>query len=413
MSANVGQIGRVGKAFQEVAELAVKAGSVQGLLDFVHSVPQGEIPIAFRQRIAFLLGIQDAPPGAAGITDQVQEFWGQEEIDIMGIKTPIGAQGMVSAYSDFSRGQALSADLLLLGVGVNIRGPDYRYRLRGGATASKDKLASPDAWTLEDLTNGALAPDFLNAELDVGGCAWDAAEDFCDGFNLKFTVADRVNIIDDPVKEIASCGEKRHGFGMSSSEIIVARDVSQVNALYNGLPSGNPFNGRQFIATNLERDGLVTVNQNIVSSFKPSRVGEAAKASFGLMSNHPLYTNPGWRFMSMPVLMEGGKPFRFVFRPAQKAYVQRLFNDLGTTERGFYAPDGALTAAGPIGFTEWNPRTQANVARTESNKILKYKFAPLELEICFRGFSLIDQELATALGGAIRKSAGQIVTCGG
>lgn len=392
---------RVNEAFEDL----IRAGNLGDVVNWVRSLPLEEIPITHRVIITAQVPSPDGSAIPAGTGSNA--FWGNDEISPLAVKNPNPSVGIISVYNSFSSGAALQADLFQVGLGTTIAGPDERFVVLGNMFTPQVEQGpqfglSPDDFTLEDIAQSAvsgIAPDMIPAAYDHGGWAWAGCEDFSDGWNMKYTIGDRVDLIDDPVSSIASCGNRRTGHGMSSSLIETTPFVKEVNSIYQKLSGGNPFGTRQFVPINAERTGLAPNGQTYVSTFKPSRLGDLAKASFGLISNHPLYTNPCMRTFASPILIKAGVPFNLTYLPKNRAFVAKFLADIGATFNGNEPSNGFVQSPDPS-MQEWDWRRTPPAAQTTttSGKRITIKDGFLRWETCFYGFSLIEKALIEALG---------------
>lgn len=403
-------VNRVNEAFEDL----IRAGNLGDVVNWVRSLPLEEIPITHRVIITAQVPSPDGSGVPAG--SGANAFWANEEISPLSVKNPNPSVGIISVYNSFSSGQALQADLFQVGLGTTIAGPDERFTVLGNMFTPNPEPGvvfglSPDNFTLDDLAQSAVsgvAPDMIAAAYDHGGWAWSGCEDFTDGWNMKYTIGDRVDLIDDPVSSVASCGNRRTGQGMSSSLIETTPFVIDVNNTYNKLSGGNPFGTRQFVPTNAERTGLAPNAQQYVSTFRPSRLGDTAKASYGLISNHPLYTNPCMRTFASPILIKAGVPFNLTYLPKNRAYVAKFLADIGATFAGNQSSTGFKQSEDTF-MQEWDWRRNPPAAQTTraSGKRITIKDGFIRWETCFYGFSLIEKALVEALG-AMRDQYGAV-----
>lgn len=401
---NSGQVGRVSHALGQVVQNASPTQAMTAL----RSVPLQEIPVAYKADLTFQVPIQDSTAG--GAVDQVKAFWGQSKINPLAVQSVNTNLGIVGVDNDFSGGQALATDLLLMGIGVTLEGEDEEFIVGGVDTASPGgKHASPDVFTAADIASGTvLDTDVVKAYMAWGRYTWSAARNFADGTNMVFKIADRLHVVDEPSYNIASCGTKQHSRGFSNSLIDTGKYVNIVNQAYASLPGGNPFGAStRFISQNLIRTGLDPATG--LSTFDPTYdAGNLAEVAFGAIPNHPLYSNPCWKLFDTPLLMKAGLPFEVYFEEGNSTYFQRLLSDLGSTN------GTTVDADTTVAYTEWDNHSAppgAAAPNTRPSGVHIYKGGNFRFSVCFYGFMLFDKAVSEAFSqvGAQMGNVGGII----
>jgi hypothetical protein len=417
MSRRIGGISHVEDQFAlQLKECDGNVGAAQGVLASKLG-NKIEIPLSLRNEITWELGIQDN----AG-ADEVSSYWGQSKINLLDTQTPNTAQGMVNVSNDFASGSQLGCDFLMFGVGFELVGENMSFALRGNAINSDGTVfVSPDDFLSEDVTAiGAPNTDHLEAGitpavLDFGGCTQRAAEAISDGYALTMLVQQTFPLIGGgpharPLSDFASCGNPEgYAKGMSSSQVDSAFWVNEANDHYSNLSAGNPF-GRRFVPTNVSRQGeqLASTTAHPGSAFSPDSSSDLVDATWGVDSQHPLYTNECWKPFLTPVLIRQGAPFQVYLEEYDQAFAARAKAMLGTTFAGNQAIDttGAAAAVGFGGvgtagtFTEVNTGAAADVIGLSTNsQCVVYKYGLLRMRVCFYGYQIVDPDVTTLLMG--------------
>src|SRR5512143_4032637 len=280
-------------------------GNLGQMVQALKCVPNWDVPMGLHEFSLFQLPINDIGTG-----NGLQSFWGRSQIPLVGKgDTTNPSQGLIDAYSDFSSGAALAAPFVIMGVGLTFASESACFSLPGVAVPPANATAiSPDAYLTEDTTAGGhqVNVSAVKAQLEWGRPGWAFAEDICDGFCAIMRVGNTSYLIDEPVKDFASCGVDRYDMGFSSCQLETPWFVDQTNAAYQGMNGGNPLGaaGLVFVPTNVTRTGLVAAGTS--STFSPSREGERVDASFGAAPKHKLYTNSCWKIFDFPIFMPAG-----------------------------------------------------------------------------------------------------------
>lgn len=410
---------KAGKFEYDLLQSLQGANSAGEVTQVLKNVPLDDIPASLLKELTWQLPTDDI---AAAGTSALTSFW-DKQINPFALQTENIAQGLVDVGDNqFTPGGQLGADLLLMGIGFEMWGEAECWVLPGVSVLNSEITAgtatgvSPDAYTTQDRaannlaapSNGAIGASTQPAQLDFGRYTWRAAENFADGYNFVFRVAQSVRIIDESAANIASCGTRRMSEGFSRADTDTPWYVDQVNQTYSQIPG---YTNRTFVAQNAVRDGFVP-GAGGIGTFIPSRAGDFAKVAFGAFPQHKLYSNPCSRFFDNPLYMHAGRPYQIFLEQTGggNTYVDRFLADMGATFNGaMTAIDantfafGNLPAAASGIYNEWDSR--AAVPAVSSHTLvgprMVYKWGQLRMKICLYGALLTSKALSEMVGKAM------------
>lgn len=382
------------------------------------NVPVQDIPASLTKELTWQVPTNDITSGGS---NPLTDFW-DKQINPFAIDTANPALGLIdTGDNQFTPGGQLGADLLLMGIGFEMWGEPECWVLPGVSVTTDEADGttgvSPDAFLGEDVvsaTAGRVGAKAIPAILDCGRYTWRAAENFIEGYNFVFRVAQTVRLIDDSASNMASCGTKRVNMGMSRCDVDTPLYVQRANLAYRSLPG---FTNRQFLAQNAVRDGFDPVGG--LSTYIPSRAGDFSKVAFGSTPPSKLYTNPCARYFDNPLYMEAGKPFQMFLEQTGggNTFVNRFLADMGstfngemtasTTDASTFAFGGTLAGGfggtSGVAFNEWNSRAAVPAVAahhmTTARQVLKW--GQLRMRICLYGALLVDQALTKMVTSAM------------
>jgi hypothetical protein len=174
--------------------------------------------------------------------------------------------GVCSVDSTFLINGILQTDLYCTGIGIHVFVEPLVFTAIGNGWVSPETpgqpAPSPDVWTLNDLNNGALGsvaqvgtsanPLITPADLDWGGCGWDAGWNFINAYQLQFRTNQRELMLNEMLADVAYFASFGDAIAAGTSEVAVIEYAALANAQYRAL--GSP---SIFLPANFRRYGSV------------------------------------------------------------------------------------------------------------------------------------------------------------
>ncbi len=199
--------------------------------------------------------------------------------------------GVASIDTTFLINGILQTDIRAVGIGVHVFHEPMSWSTIGNAfTAPSAETApppSPDVFTLNDLTNGAVgdtedvnADTFGPAVLGWGESVWRAGWNLINAYQFQWRVSQRELVINELAADVSYFGSFADAEASGTSEIPIIEFVAMVNATYRAKGSASIF-----LPVNFRRVGSVQVGgaaaANNFGIFHPTRDFDLAPVTWG------------------------------------------------------------------------------------------------------------------------------------
>lgn len=258
----------------------------------------------------------------------------------------------------------LQTDFFICGFGVHITVEPFVFSQIGNSVSPLAGGAippSPDVFSLNDVVNGALGPQFgaggvagastmTPAILEWGGATWRAAWHLANGYRFVWTVNQRLNVVDELLNDIIYCGCPSAGAG-GDSDAPVAPFAQRTNEVYGSLCGACQVAGVAFWPVTHRRVGsqgatFPAAGGPNVGDFHPTRDFDLAAQTWG---RPDLGANMPFRKLSRCCLMERGVPIIMQLEgtnPLHQAYFQ---SEISASGSPFFGNGTIPELASPIG----------------------------------------------------------------
>jgi hypothetical protein len=276
-------------------------------------------------------------------------------------------QGITTATNTLATPGQFACDMIIRGISCRIL-VEPEARLIGGMFYSPAGSASipgtPDVWTVNDVTNGALdlaeGQAIVNpAELLFGMNTWKSAYAMVNGYELVVGKDHQDELIREPLTQVAHIEPFAEA---EAAGMVFGSNQDQVNTLNQRLTAIGILN--QFIGQYFKRLGSVTVAGANVGIFTPSREQDGSMTMFGAIGV-PMGTRRDPFMFTHPIYWPAGHPLSMFFEVNDHAYqaqFQRWLsvtggsgglagNDLNLPFSNAVAGTGGYTGLSPNGVT--------------------------------------------------------------
>jgi len=275
------------------------------------------------------------------------------------------------------------------------------------AQAAGNVPISPDVYTFNDFTNGALGSatatgtGYSPAVYEHGWWANYAAWHMVRGYNMRWKIGQHTNILDEVLRHTAYMPTNAQEGSASSSEVDLVNFVSRLNNYYASKGSL-----QQFLKVNRIRIGSVlgTAGTNL-GIFRPSNDDILVGATYGGMDLRSLLKgNSEFRKLTLPYVIKPGVPIGLVAQTndtdqtdTMQAYLSldQSGNQYGTnvfpplvTDTPAAAPVWDGTNASPVGLER--TLDGFNVAQQVPTGHSVYKGGTLKISQGIKGFEVSE-----------------------
>ena len=330
------------------------------------------------------------------------------EIDLFGSgKSPEGIDFVETTMAQTGQTQTF---FVACHIGFHMETAPMCWTARGNAWTTPETAVaappSPDVWTANDLTNGAISAaiaagtqNFVPALLDFGWWGNFACWHMARGYNLRWKIGQHINVMDDVLRHTAYMPPNAQEGSASSSEVDIQQFVLGMNARYNELGSALSFLPIDFVRLgSVSSAGEVPVN---VGAFTPTRDFDTVPATYGGMDLRSLLRNTSeFRRLNLPLVIRPGVPIGLTLQEndAQQGNAMRQFLSI-TNNNGqgvippIYTPAPNINATFTTGGSgnvmlerqldgATNTPQQVPVERT------LFKAGPLKFSLMIKGFEV-------------------------
>jgi len=252
------------------------------------------------------------------------------------------AAGVASIDSTFLINGILQTDILAQGVGVHVFHEPMSFSTIGNAFVAPSQDAapppSPDVFTLNDLTNGALGDDaddetFSPADFTWGADVWRAGWNFINAYQFQWRTSQRELVLNELAADVSYFGSFADAEAAGTSEVAIIEFVAIVNATYRAKGSNTIF-----LPVNFRRVGSVQVGgaaaANNFGVFHATRDYDLSPVTWGGLRWQG-YGCRGqmYRPVESPCFLERGIPIGMLFQ-AQDAVHQAAMIEALTMNNG-------------------------------------------------------------------------------
>jgi hypothetical protein len=329
-----------------------------------------------------------------------------DEIDVL--QNPKSVPGVASVDSSFVINGILQVDMLVIGFGIHgFAEPQNGTQIGNYINPAPSAAAvnvSPDAFTQNDVVNGALGTDIgtggvagattiIPAELEWGVCAQNALWHLMNAYQFQWVMQQRYLLINELAADVAYFGSYAEADGAGSSQEAFQRLVRRANNHYSTL--GAP---GAFVPVNATRIGSRTVSGENVGVFHPTRAYDLLDVTYGGLRVQGMtgMIQP-FRKLFKPVLLEKGIPIGMLLK-AQDEYHQMLMTQYmsqtdslgGTVSTISVGPTtSGLTSTSANQFLELTlDATPVVVAQQVNTDRVLLKGGAIQLAILIKGFEI-------------------------
>jgi hypothetical protein len=329
-----------------------------------------------------------------------------DEIDVL--QNPKSVPGVASVDSSFVINGILQVDMLVIGFGVHGFAEPQNGTQIGNyvnpAPVAGQVTPSPDSFTLNDVTNGALGTavaagttTITPAELEVGVCSQNALWHLMNAYQFQWIMQQRYLLINELAADVAYFGSYAEAVGAGSSQEAFQRWVRRANDHYQtqlGAPGA-------FLPINAQRVSSITkppVTGVNVGVFHPTRAYDLMDTTWGGLRVQGMtgMIQP-FRKLFKPVLLEKGIPIGMLLK-VQDEYHQLLMQQYlsqtdslgGTVSTIAIGPStSGQTSTSANEFLELTLDTPAiTVAQQVQTDRVLLKAGALQLSILIKGFEI-------------------------
>ena len=248
------------------------------------------------------------------VTDTAVTATFGDQINVLNVQgTP---PGVAQVDSSFAINGILQANMFVCGIGVHVFGEPISFTTIGNgmSTSLTSVPVSPDAFTANDLANGALGPTsgITPADFEWGICDWNAAWQMANAYQFQWTFCQRYLLINELLTDVCYYGPFAEGQGMSDSEVAVQQYIAQANAVYRGAAAGSVFmrpTHRRYGSVNVAGTGSGTLTGN-TGVFHVASDWATAGVTYGGIKNQAHSGGYPYRRVAKPIFLGAGLPIK-------------------------------------------------------------------------------------------------------
>lgn len=291
------------------------APSDQGAMAAAFGCPFNQVPVLEYVTLTIPLPIQDTAITAT--------FGDTINVLNVGQSAP---QGVVSVDSSFAINGILQSNMFVCGIGIHAFGEPISFSQIGNSVLSSLTAfpISPDIFSNNDVTNGALGPSvaMTPAALEWGFADWMALWHMMNAYQFQWTFCQRYLLINELATDLSYYGPFADGKGMGTSDVIVQQYIKQVNSYYraNGGSVFLPATHRRVGSVNTGATGITLTGNTGV--YHPTSDFRLSRVTFGGLSNQGSSSGLPFRKLTKPIYLQAGLPIKMQL-VAQDAYHQQ------------------------------------------------------------------------------------------
>lgn len=191
--------------------------------------------------------------------------------------------GVTNSSNTLATPGIFASDMIIRGVRVRLLvEPEARTILGNFVSIAGNLPVSADAWTINDLTNGALGTaqgqTIVPAEFLWGLPTWKAAYAFWQGYELSILKNHQDALVKEPLTAVGTIQPFAEA---EAAGLAFASNQDRILVLNDRLLALTPAVLQQFLPIEFKRLGALTVGGNDVGDFTVSREDDASSAVFG------------------------------------------------------------------------------------------------------------------------------------
>jgi hypothetical protein len=249
--------------------------------------------------------------------------------------------GVQSIDSTFLINGILQTDILAHGVGVHVFCEPMSFSTIGNAfnapTTTTAPPPSPDVFTTNDLTNGAMgatvtadSDNFSPAVFVWGVDVWRAGWNFINAYQFQWKTNQRELVLNELAADVSYFGSFADAEAAGTSEVAVIEFVASVNAQYRSKGSGTIF-----LPVNFRRVGSISTTSPVAGNigiFHPTRDFDLAPVTWGGLRWQG-YGCKGqmYRPVESPCFLERGIPIGMLFAVQDAVHQANMLQALTIT----------------------------------------------------------------------------------
>jgi hypothetical protein len=273
------------------------------------------------------------------ITDAAIEKNFAAEIDLFGNSKSV--EGVAFVESTMPQNGELNTHMLACAIGFHLEPEPKSWVIEGNAwthpTIGQAKPPSPDVYSVADVVNGALGPNFSGqtpeqfmrpAILQWGAWANYVAWHMVRAYDLRWAIGTKWNILDEVLRHTAYMPPNAQDGSSGNSEDAILAEVRRTNDYFDSL--GTEFD---FLKIDFLREGVLTVGGVPVGEFRPSRAFETAPVTYGGMDlRHMLRGNSEFRKLDLPYIIGAGIPIGLILQEVDSTQGDIMRDYLSVTQ---------------------------------------------------------------------------------
>jgi hypothetical protein len=309
--------------------------------------------------------------------------------------------GVASIDSTFLINGILQTDILSQGIGVHVFHEPMSFSTIGNAFLAPATTTapppSPDVFTTNDLTNGAMgaginATNFSPAVFQWGAAAWRAGWNFINAYQFQWKTSQRELVLNELAADVSYFGSFADAEAAGTSEVPIIEFVATLNATYRSKGSATIF-----LPVDFRRVGSVTVGGVNVGIFHPTRDFDLAPVTWGGLRWQG-YGCRGqmYRPIESPCFLERGIPIGMLFVVQDAVHQAGMIEALTINNEPLgtnVSPDDNLsctttTAAANIMLEQTLDTLPANVSQQVNVCREVFKGGILKLAIKIKGWEM-------------------------
>jgi hypothetical protein len=293
--------------------------------------------------------------------DGIEETFGAE-IDILGSgKNPDGID-VVYQTPGLINGE-FQTFILACAVGVHLEPEPFEFTARGNAIPApanaQVKPISPDAWTRNDLVNGALGvpgtlppvtpQQMFKARLEWGWWINHAFWSLVRAYNVRWTYGSLVNVMDQQLRDVAYTPPNAQDGSAGDYEVDLLRCALQTNNFYTSTEIGANLIFLMIDAIRVGSIGIDGVGAGNLGIFRPSDDFQFMPTqSGGVDLRSMLGGNSEFYALTLPYMLQPGVPPGLIFEEKNTPEANSMRQYLSVTDGFAGTPPGTYTEFGNL-----------------------------------------------------------------
>lgn len=341
--------------------------------------------------------------------------------------------GILNATSSFIVGSILQCHMICFGIGIHVWGEPLQFQVEGNsyAATATAPIASPDVFTLNDLTNNALGNEtvldstennvVVPAVLEWGFATWMAGWHMAHAYEVNWFFNQRYTILKEPLSDLCYFGPYADCPGAGTSSVSAQEFFKQVNDDY----TSNLASPKIIQPVGFQRLGSINVGGASTGAnyavMRATRNYDTVDATFGGLRNNQAVCGSPFRKFSSPVFIEKGIPIGLLLQMTDTYHWGEMQRFISVSESGASVPANVpfsslfagtagaeFTTAGTVTTAveqTLNPTTNLVTQQVNTTRDI-YKGGSFETEFLIKGYEINDRAWMSHIQAAI--TSGQI-----